>query len=276
MSLKEFFKPLLPKSLREATYPARERLGRVPLNLRADLRVLRHLRLGGGKVSDLAFFEKRVYSQNNEDGVLAAIFAAIGTTNRFLVEFGVEDGSVCNTRLLRRQGWRCLWMDPAEQAPRAAAAYGKIEREFVTAENINALLDKHGVPTEFDLLSIDIDGNDYWVWKAVAGRRPRVVSIEYNALLGCERPRTVRYRSDFRWDGTQYYGASLPALERLGREKGYVLVGCESHGVNAFFVLAELADRFEAAPLERLYRPLGAPHLPGPPPAAPDADWVEP
>jgi hypothetical protein len=155
--------------------------------------------------------------------------------------------------------------------PRDPPAAG-VSREFVTAENIETLLDKHGVPREFDLLSIDVDGNDFWIWKAI-GRRPRVVVVEYNAAFGPGDSRAIVYDRDFRWDGTEYFGASLLALARLGREKGYDLVACDSRGVNAFFVRADAAaGRFETRPIERIYRPLGAPHLPKPP--APGRTWV--
>lgn len=269
MTLRASFKALVPESIRRAIHRIPERVARGLRNLRADLRILRHIRLGAAPIADLNRFEKRVCSQNGEDGILAAIFAAIGVTDRFCVEFGVEDGRVCNTGLLRRQGWSGLWMDPAEGGP------DWIRREFVTAETVNELFDRYGVPERFDLLSIDIDGNDYWVWKAVAGRRPRVVVVEYNAGLGARVKRTVPYRPDFRWDGTDYFGASLRALADLGAEKGYRLVACDSSGVNAFFVADELAGRFARVPVESLFRPLGQPHLPGPP-AKSDARWVEP
>jgi len=107
----------------------------------------------------------------------------------------------------------------------------------VTAENINDLLQKYEVPVSFDLLSIDLDGNDYWVWRAVR-RRPRVVVIEYNAHIGPADSRVIAYDPAFRWAGTDYFGASLRALRDLGQQKGYALVYCESTGTNAFFVAA--------------------------------------
>jgi hypothetical protein len=116
---------------------------------------------------------------------------------------------------------------------------------FVSAENAADLL--NGVAPEFDFLSIDIDGNDYYVWRALAHLRPRVVCIEYNACMGPAADWKLQYDPSFRFThNTMIYGASLKALQRLGDELGYRLVGCGYSGVNAFFVRADLvADHFQ-------------------------------
>jgi hypothetical protein len=206
-----------------------------------------------GPVGSLERYEQRFTSQNGEDGILAALYARIGTTNRHFVEFGVEDGGECCSRHLReRRGWTGLLMDGGEHA----RPVGPVHREFITAENVTALFAKYGVPAEFDLLSIDIDGNDYWVWQALSGYSPRVVVIEYNAAIPPSESRTVPYDPAFRWDGGDYFGASLLALERLGRRKGYTLVGCDSRGINAFFVRNDcLGDHFATRSVAELYRP---------------------
>lgn len=115
---------------------------------------------------------------------------------------------------------------------------------FVTRENIDQLLEENGVTGEIGLLSIDIDGMDYWVWKAIEVVDPAIVVIEYNYRFGSEDAVTVPYRPDFdrreAHHSILYYGASLEALAELGREKGYALVGVESHGLNAFFVRRDL------------------------------------
>ena len=100
-----------------------------------------------------------------------------------------------------------------------------------------------------------------------------MVVIEYNAAIPPQETRVIRYDPSFRWDGTDYFGAGLGALEKLGREKGYRLVACDSRGVNAFFVEASLArDKFAPLTLEALYRPLGAPHAPKP--HSGNGDWL--
>lgn len=185
---------------------------------------------------DLERCERRVTSQCGEDGVLAAIFARCGVTDRYYVEFGCGDGVQCNTRQLRLQGWTGLLMDGAA---RPGADDVVIHAHWITAENVNELFDGHGVPAEPDLMSIDLDGNDYWVWSAIR-RRPRVVVAEYNGNLAADRALTVPYDPEHRWDGSDFYGASLLALVKLARQKGYTLVYCTTSGVNAFFVRDDL------------------------------------
>ena len=206
--------------------------------------------------SVINWYELRVYSQNGEDGILLYIFSKIGVTNRTFVEFGVGEGKQCNTaNLCLNFGWHGLMMDGSRSHAYSALRYYrrlgkgaadvKILHCNVTAENINSTLLENGLGGDIDLLSIDIDGNDYWVWKAIDGIAPRVVVIEYNALLGYSQSSTVKYEPNFERFGTDrsgiYHGASLAALERLGASKGYVLLGCDSSGVNAFFVRKDLA-----------------------------------
>jgi hypothetical protein len=200
-------------------------------------------------IRDVSFFQRRIpfierheYSQNGEDGIIEAIFAMIGTTNRYFVEFGVEDGLESNTRYLWKHcGWTGLLMDGCHED-----LTRNLHQEFITAENIEDLFRKYNVPEHFDLLSIDIDGNDYWVWKAITHYRPRVVIVEYNAHIPPEESKAIPYNPNFRWDKTDYYGASLGALRSLGEAKGYLLVGTDRCGVNAFFVDAILSQhRFQ-------------------------------
>lgn len=209
-------------------------------------------------IRDLATFQRRIslierweYSQNGEDGIIHAIFAMIGETNRFGVEFGVEDGLQSNMRyLLKHRKWKGLLMDGGNDIPE-----NSVHKEFITAENIEALFRKHNVPEEFDLLSIDIDGNDYWVWKAITHFKPRVVIMEYNAHIPADEAKTIPYEPTFMWDKTDYYGASLLALKKLGEEKGYTLVCTDRHGVNSFFIRNDLvAGHLAPPPYEQIFR----------------------
>jgi hypothetical protein len=206
--------------------------------------------------------EARVYSQNGEDGIIAWLFAQVGAPDRTFVEFGIEDGSECNTANLSRTfGWTGLLMEAdSAQAERARAFYERLPgvrvvHARVTPENIDGLLGEH-VPGDVDLLSVDIDGNDLWVWRAITAIEPRVVAIEYNATFGPERSVTVPYKDGFdryreHLSGF-YHGASLAALTKVGADKGYALAGCDSRGGNAFFVRRELlgAAVREVAPRE--------------------------
>lgn len=118
-----------------------------------------------------------------------------------------------------------------------------VQREFVDAENVEALFDRYAVPRDFDLLSIDIDGNDYWVWKAIERYRPRVVIVEYNVFFPAETAKTIAYDPMHGWDkerfGT-YHGASLAAFHKLGEQKGYALAWTEPYCPNAIFVREDL------------------------------------
>jgi len=203
-------------------------------------------------LDDLLQHEHKVYSQNGEDGVLQAIFAAVGVTNKYFVEFGCEQATECNCAYLLEQGWKGLFMDGGgiSHNPRAV-----VHKEFITAENINALFRKYAVPDAIDLLSLDIDGNDYWVWKEITCR-PRVIVIEYNGHFPPPLRRTIIYDPKFRWNGSDYFGGSLQAMKELGEQKGYTLVYCESTGGNAFFIAKDvLPASFVPKPIEAIFRP---------------------
>jgi hypothetical protein len=202
-------------------------------------------------IKNINNFEKRVYSQNGEDGIIEIIFDKIGTTNKYFVEFGVEDGRECNTKNLRENfGWKGLMMD--------GNGYNNplIKKEFITAENINHLFKKYNVPINFDLLSIDIDFNDYYVWRAIKKYNPRVVLIEYNSSIPYNLSKVVKYEPLRMWDGTNYFGASIKTLYLLGKSKGYALIACDSNGSNAFFIKKELIkNNFLNKKLKDIYKP---------------------
>jgi hypothetical protein len=201
-------------------------------------------------LSDLRSYEERIYSQGGEDGVLKRIFQCIGTRSQYFVEFGAWDGRhLSNTAHLRLDhGWSGLLM---EGSPERRCE--QVRQEFVTAENIHSLFASYRVPECFDLLSIDIDGNEYWVWKALRDFRPRVVVIEYNVFFGTAVSKTMPYDPRHMWDKTLFHGASLAALRKLGREKGYSLVHTDSYAPNAFFVAdSELPESAIDVPIERL------------------------
>ncbi len=201
-------------------------------------------------------YEGQAFSQNGEDGIIAEIFNRIGTTNKYFVEFGVENGLECNSINLLYKQWSGLWIDGGKENCEDikgrfkdifAESRLKVKNEFITAENIESILKSADVPAELDLLSIDIDYNDYYVWKAITNYNPRVVVVEYNAIYLPDTSFVVPYNAQRTCDHTSYYGASLLALQELADEKGYCLVGCCFAGVNAFFVRKDLVkDHFEA------------------------------
>lgn len=204
---------------------------------------------------DLTRFELRAFSQNGEDGVLAEILARAGCGNSRFVEFGVESGHEGNCVYLADvEGWGGLFIEADE------ALHAVLERKYrtnpsvttmratVTPDNVESLFEAADVPQEPAVLSIDVDGADYWIWAALESCRPRVVVIEYNSALDPETALVQPKEMEAGWDGSSYYGASLGALCALGHGKGYRLVHTELCGVNAFFVREDLAgERFPSS-----------------------------
>jgi hypothetical protein len=219
-------------------------------------RELSHLKL---QPQNLRHFEKRVFSQNGEDGMLEEIFRRIGITNRVFVEFGVQDGIQCCTRnLLENFSWSGTWFEcSAEHVANAKEMFREfpitIVERFLTAEQIAAVFVDAGVNRECDLMVIDVDGNDYWMWNALAEQfRPRVVVVEYNGTFGPKEEWIMPYDPQHRYDMTAYFGASLTSFTSFASKHGYSLVGCDSEGVNAFFVRNDAAkglfDGLDKAP----------------------------
>lgn len=214
--------------------------------------------------------EHRVFSQNGEDGILQAIFRIVGAGGRRFLEFGIQEGREGNAVLLADVfGWSGTFIE-GDEAPYAAlrAKYAHSPRvatvrAMVGADNINRLVGSEPL----DLLSIDVDGDDFWIWNALESS-PRVVVVEYNASLGLD-PVVQPPDLGRGWDETAAFGASLPALERLGRKKRYRLVHCDLAGVNAFFVRDDIAGSMRALTAEQAFRAPnygleGRCHPPGP------------
>ena len=203
----------------------------------------------GGAWRDQEF---RVFSQWGEDGLIQHLVAEVPIARRVFVEFGVEDYQEANSRfLLVNDGWAGLVMDADENNIRRIRRDPlfwkhnlKARHAFVTRENIDGLLAEQSLSGDIGLLSIDIDGNDYWVWEPLTAVSPAIVVIEYNARFGPARAVSVPYDERFERSKAHhsmiYYGASLRALWLLGRRKGYALVGCNAAGNNAFFVRKDL------------------------------------
>jgi hypothetical protein len=196
----------------------------------------------------------KVFSQADEDGIIAEIFRRIGMGNRCFIEIGVQTGIECNTVWLLHQQWRGLWIEAdaksvkdvhATHAQFVNAGRLKVVEAYASVENVNRLVADYLDGADCDLLSIDIDYNDYWVWRALTCIRPRVIVVEYNARWVPPAELTVPYDTTRSWIGNCLFGASLGALNRVAQEKGYSLVGCSMSGVNAFFVRDDLVgDHF--------------------------------
>lgn len=200
------------------------------------------------RFSDVEF---SVFSQFGDDGIIQWLIHRLPGISETFVEFGVGAYQESNTRfLLVNDNWRGLVMDSSDRNVEVIRRDPVSWRHdlqskcaIATAENVDQLLTEHGFEGDIGLLHIDIDGNDYWVWRGVTAVRPAIAIIEYNSVFGAERSITIPYNPNFSRGGrfsNLYFGASLPALCDLANSKGYDFVGCNSAGNNAYFVRSEL------------------------------------
>jgi hypothetical protein len=207
-------------------------------------------------VTNLRDAEFKVFSQFGEDGIIQYLIHKVPIENDVFVEFGVEDYSESNTRfLLCNDNWRGLIIDSGTGHVEFLKRSGLDWRHhidavtaFVNRDNINELIGKSGIGGDIGLLSVDIDGNDYWVLEALDVVSPRILVAEYNSTFG-DAAVTVPYDANFRRDVAHsshlYWGASLTALCRSATRKGYALVGGNSAGNNAFFVREDALGELE-------------------------------
>lgn len=242
-----FNQPVLDR-LREHTPPD----AASQLRLKLDYQ---RLATSGAPLPALGEVGFKAFSQTDEDGILLYIFSILGATNKKSVEICAGHGMECNTaNLIIHHGWTGLLADGNPDQIRKAQSFYRTHGStfvypptfvcsWITRDNVNDLLRSNGYEGEIDLLSLDIDGIDYWIWKALEVVRPRVVVLEYQDIIGPDRALTVPYADDFNGykfpstDGMpNFSGASLAAFTKLARSKGYRLVGCNRYGFNAFFV----------------------------------------
>jgi hypothetical protein len=240
-------------------------LSRIPamqLELETALRDLDFIRESIGRIEArqlqnsrsprLADYEFRVFSQWGDDGIIQYLIRNLNIASKSFIEFGVESYREASTRfLLLHDNWRGLVIDGSQEymdALRQEEVYWRYDltavSSFVTPSNINSLISTHGFAGELGLLSVDIDGMDYWVWKSINVVSPAIVIAEYNSLFGPDRAVTLPLDEKFTRQAAHhsriYYGVSLAALVKLGEEKGYACVGCNSAGNNVFFVRRDL------------------------------------
>lgn len=246
--------------------------------LHANLLSIQHKQLyrqqlmGGGAV-DIRDFEFSAYSQNGEDGILDLLIESLELDSlhssypRAFVEFGVQDYTESNTRyLLKKRNFMGFIIDGSAthiESIKQDGIYWKHDLEaqcaFITKDNINTLIKQWLDSRKLDniaILSIDIDGVDYFVWEAIECVKPAIVVVEYNALFGESLCVSVPYRADFdrflAHHSGLYFGASIKALISLGKSKGYIFVGADSSGTNAFFIHQSLESKLplSTAPLQ--------------------------
>lgn len=195
-------------------------------------------------------------SQFEEDGILLLLFSLLPTGNRRCLEIGCGNGRECMTaNLILNHGWWGWLFDGCRKNVADANEFFKshgstwlfpprISQGFFSVDNVNDLVRKANVPQEIELLSLDIDGMDYWVWEALDAVDPLVVVIETNNIMSADKKLVAPYVADFVHDGTDFFGASLAAMASLATRKGYRLVGTHRYGFNAFFVKRGVGEEF--------------------------------
>jgi|GraSoiStandDraft_51_1057287.scaffolds.fasta_scaffold19690_4 hypothetical protein len=208
-------------------------------------------------------YEKRYYSQNGEDGIIMEILNRISLAPDYFVEFGVESGLECNGRFLYESGWKGMMIEGNENLYRQLRSNYDVfnlnaVHSFITKDNIVDIFKNNNVPKDLGLLSVDIDGNDYWVLKEIllADYKPFVIVAEYNAYYEPPMEWIMKYNPEHSWDGTSYQGVSLESLTKLCNKFGYALVCTDSRGVNAFFVRKDIMnDKFTELTPSEAYHP---------------------
>lgn len=209
-----------------------------------------------GEINALQDVEFKIYSQWGDDGIISWLTSQLESSDPFFVEFGVQTYEESNTRfLLQRKNWSGLVIDGDKnfidfiKKDRLFWKHNlKAENLFITKSNIDSFLATHCPKKDIELLSIDIDGNDYWIFEAIVTVKPKIIICEYNALFGNEFEITVPYNDSFirghAHFSNLYFGASINALIGLANRKGYEFIGTNSNGNNAYFVRNDLSPIF--------------------------------
>ena len=227
-----------------------ERIDEIKINQGLILSALNERR----NSTNLADYEFKVFSQWGEDGIVQYLSRVIELRHKTFIEFGVESFMEANCRfLLMKDNWSGYVIDGSSSniaKLKSSYFYWKYHIDavdaFITKENINDLLLKSCFDEDLGILSIDIDGNDYFILEAINTVRPRILICEYNDVFGATRMISVPYEPDFlrtrKHHSNLYFGASLSAITFLANKKGYSLVGTNSNGCNAFFVRDDLLN----------------------------------
>jgi len=266
--LKKILKKILkPKKVIEVNYGSNNQETH---NLLMDVklqngRIWSQLLLQNKNIKSLHETEFKVFSQWGDDGIIQYLINYLDIDNKTFVEFGVENYLEANTRfLLINDNWSGLVMDGSEinvAKIKKDEIYWKhdliAKSAFITKDNINQLIEEEGIKGQIGLLHIDIDGNDYWVWKALEVVHPIIMIVEYNSKFGYERAITIPYKEDFVWTNAHYsnlyFGVSILALCDLAEEKGYSFIGSNSAGNNAYFVKNEFLKDLKPLTAEEGY-----------------------
>jgi hypothetical protein len=213
-------------------------------------------------------YSRKVYSQSGEDGIIEKVFDTLNIENGWYCEFGAGDGDwIPNTKLLREKGWNGVLIEGELESYKVLSEkYDKDQsltliNKYVSCEKgerLDDILKKTKIPRDFDLLSIDVDGNDLWIWESLKNYNPKMVVVEYNYTYPSDSSVTIKYDPSHRFRENNYYGASAGAFDKLAKSKEYVLVAC-THGLNLFYCRKDLSIKFIPLGLKEVYHGKGWP-----------------
>ena len=213
-------------------------------------------------IIDLSIFENTIFSQNGEDGITIKLIELIyngDNNNKFYVEFGVENGDQCNTRILRENyNWKGLQIDGSNENNSI-----NLRKEFIMKENVVELFKKYNVPQNINLLCVDIDYNDFYCLKEIlANYKCDIIICEYNGTHLANEDKIIIYDKNAMWDGTNYFGLSLLSLDKLGKKYNYSIVYCNKTGVNCFLVHNDIIKNknlkfLNIDDITKIYKPAG-------------------
>lgn len=254
--IKKFIKFLKKISeIQERVYKIQEAIGRIESRQIAEY-----------ESKDFLKSQFRVFSQWGEDGLLQYLVSNVKFCNNKFIEFGVEDYYESNTRfLLSNNNWSGLIIDgdleninKIKKDPIYWSSNLKAVNQFITKDNINDIIKSNGFAGNIGILSIDIDGNDFWILKAIDIVRPDLIIIEYNSHFGCDFPLSVPYEENFvrskKHYSNIYYGASIRALNELALQRGYYLIGSNDAGNNLFFLRKEIIGDIKPLSVEEAFK----------------------
>jgi hypothetical protein len=268
--LAKVFRPLLEEinvSLASENQKLRSEMLRIARDTEMKVACIAVKSLAGKKAFDVRSIQEtefQVFSQFGEDGIIQFLISNVDIPHKTFVEFGVEDYKESNTRyLLVNDNWSGLVIDGGQaniESIKSDAIYWKHDltalSAFITKDNINSLIASR-FSGDIGLLSIDIDGNDYWIWDSINVVNPRIVICEYNSVFGKKHNISIPYSEDFVRKKAHfshlYFGASLRALCMLAEKRGYFFVGCNSAGNNAFFVRKDVIGNLPVVSQEEGY-----------------------
>ena len=254
--IKKFIKFLKKISeIQERVYKIQEAIGRIESRQIAEY-----------ESKDFLKSQFRVFSQWGEDGLLQYLVSNVKFCNNKFIEFGVEDYYESNTRfLLSNNNWSGLIIDgdleninKIKKDPIYWSSNLKAVNQFITKDNIDEIIKSNGFAGNIGILSIDIDGNDFWIFKAIDVVKPDLIIIEYNSIFGCDFPLSVPYDENFvrlkKHYSNIYYGASIRALNDLAVQKGYSLIASNDAGNNLFFLRKEILGDIKPLSVEKAFK----------------------